>query len=218
LISRLALLCVLALGCGSAAQDGGVTHVVVTRPKTSSTTAPTIDAAAADVEAPPPPAVAEKVTPPSPTDDGYELSDQAYPRPFGALCLGPWRGVGELHPYRGVRVENNGGGECCPLAGRAFVCVIMPGHQHEQFVYEHARFFDGASTTPRVSLPVTVLENQGMAVVARPIVHLEAVNTSGGFLLRPDAGVCLRPTPSLRDVCKAAGQYTWRNAIPVRLP
>jgi hypothetical protein len=177
----------------------------------------TVEAGPSEIDASSaPPAPTPESAPPVP-EDGYEV-DQADARPFGALCRGPWRGVGENHPYRGVRPEDNGGGECCPLDGRAFLCVITPGHQHVQFIYEHARFFDGTSAQPRVAFPAAVSENQGMSNPSRAVLALQAVPTRGGFLLRPDAARCRRPTTEVRDVCKAAGSYTWRDTLPVRVP
>jgi hypothetical protein len=219
--SRLLLVAsALVFGCAPPPRRVATAEVhVLAPPEVPKTDASAEGSGAGDTGMPDAATTADTATPEADalTAEGYELSDGADPRPLGALCRGPWRGVGEPHPYRGVRPEDNGGGECCPLEGRAFLCVITPGHQHEQFIYEHARFFDGESTRPRVSLPAAVFENLGMAHGARSIVHLEAIDTGGAFLLRPDASVCARPTAAVRDVCKAAGRYTWRNGLPVRL-
>ncbi len=214
----LVLLCGLTAACAPRPRTVAATETRLLTVPAASTMA-SDDAGAPDVDAAPSrPAEAARAVTPAPSDDGFELTDTNDPRPFGALCRGPWRGVGEDHPYRGVRPEDNGGGECCPLDGRAFLCVITPGHQHQRFIYDHARFFDGTGTQPRMAFPVAVLGNQGMSRDARPILHLEALASTGGFLLRPDGAGCRKPPPELRDVCRAAGQYAWRNAAPVRLP
>ena len=141
---------------------------------------------------------------------------------FTPLCEGPWKRADEDAPYRGVGAEDNGSGRCCPLAGSSFLCIIHPGHQHGPVVEEHARFYEGGTTTARVDMLMTAYANPGMnpdpaAPPPTTYAELEAVVTSNGFLLRPtDARACTRPVPEARDVCRHVGRYVWQRGMPVR--
>jgi hypothetical protein len=142
---------------------------------------------------------------------------------LAAICHGAIAHGGE---YRGVIVDEGavemayGGGDCCPLTGRSFVCLVHPSHQHGPVVRAHLRFYDGASKKARVDLVVSAAPNPGMRPnpdAPPPYAELTLTATRDGFVLVPSPpSSCVKPTKEANEVCVDAGRWVFAGGVPRR--